>query len=74
MKRPPFPLSAMTVSMALMPTVALAHTGVGDTVGFSHGFLHPLTGIDHILAMMMVGVLAWQLGGRETNCLSPNRS
>ena len=64
MKRPPFPLSAMAVSMALMPTVALAHTGVGGTVGFSHGFMHPLTGIDHVLAMMMVGVFAWQLGGR----------
>lgn len=64
MKRPPFPLSAMTVSMALMPTVALAHTGAGGTVGFSHGFMHPLTGSDHVLAMMMVGVFAWQLGGR----------
>jgi urease accessory protein len=52
------------VSIALLPTVALAHTGVGDTVGFSHGFIHPLTGIDHVLAMMMVGVFAWQLGGR----------
>jgi urease accessory protein len=50
--------------MALMPTVALAHTGVGDTIGLSHGFMHPLTGIDHVLAMMMVGVFAWQLGGR----------
>jgi urease accessory protein len=52
------------VSIALLPTVALAHTGVGDTVGFSHGFIHPLAGIDHVLAMMMVGVFAWQLGGR----------
>jgi urease accessory protein len=48
----------------MMPTVALAHTGVGGTAGFSHGFMHPLTGIDHVLAMMMVGVFAWQLGGR----------
>ncbi len=64
MKRPLFPLSASAVSIALLPTVALAHTGVGDTVGFSHGFIHPLTGIDHVLAMMMVGVFAWQLGGR----------
>ena len=51
MKRPPFPLSAIAVSMALMPTVALAHTGAGGTVGFSHGFMHPLTGIDHVLAV-----------------------
>jgi urease accessory protein len=64
MKGPLFPLSASAVSIALLPTVALAHTGVGDTVGFSHGFIHPLAGIDHVLAMMMVGVFAWQLGGR----------
>lgn len=51
-------------AIALMPGIALAHTGVGDTSGFSHGFVHPLTGIDHLLAMMMVGVFAWQLGGR----------
>ena len=51
-------------AIALMPGIAFAHTGVGDTSGFSHGFVHPLTGIDHLLAMMMVGVFAWQLGGR----------
>ena len=47
-----------------MPSIASAHTGVGDTAGFSHGFLHPLTGLDHVLAMVMVGIFAWQLGGR----------
>jgi urease accessory protein len=29
-----------------------------------HGFSHPVSGLDHVLAMVMVGVLAWQLGGR----------
>ena len=48
----------------MAPSVAFAHTGVGDTAGFAHGFLHPLTGLDHVLAMVMVGVFAWQLGGR----------
>jgi urease accessory protein len=52
------------VALALLPTAALAHTGVGSTHGFSHGFLHPLGGLDHQLAMVMVGVFAWQLGGR----------
>jgi urease accessory protein len=37
---------------------------VGDTSGFVHGFGHPISGLDHILAMLMVGVFAWQLGGR----------
>lgn len=49
---------------ALLPSVASAHTGVGGTAGFSHGFLHPFTGLDHVLAMVMVGIFAWQLGGR----------
>ena len=48
----------------LTPAVAFAHTGVGDTSGFVHGFGHPISGLDHILAMVMVGVFAWQLGGR----------
>jgi urease accessory protein len=48
----------------LTPAVAFAHTGVGDTSGFVHGFGHPISGLDHVLAMLMVGVFAWQLGGR----------
>jgi urease accessory protein len=55
---------APAVAAALMPTVALAHTGVGATGGFAQGFLHPITGLDHILAMVTVGIFAWQLGGR----------
>jgi len=49
---------------ALAPSVASAHPGVGDPAGLTHGFLHPLTGLDHVLAIVMVGMLAWQLGGR----------
>lgn len=50
--------------LVLMPSMALAHTGLGDTSGFLHGFGHPITGLDHILAMVMVGLFACQLGGR----------
>ncbi len=64
MKTPALPVMVAAAAIALLPGMALAHTGVGDTSGFSHGFVHPLTGIDHLLAMMMVGVFAWQLGGR----------
>ena len=48
----------------LAPTAALAHTGVGDTSGFMHGFMHPLGGLDHQLAMILVGIFAYRLGGR----------
>jgi urease accessory protein len=50
--------------VVLTPMVAFAHTGVGDTSGFARGFGHPMSGLDHIIAMLMVGVFAWQLGGR----------
>lgn len=48
----------------LAPSLAFAHTGVGATHGFEHGFLHPLTGLDHMLAMVAVGLLAARIGGR----------
>lgn len=51
-------------ALFLLPSAGSAHTGIGGTSGFAHGFVHPLTGLDHILAMVMVGILAWQLGGR----------
>lgn len=54
----------LTLAAMLTPTLAFAHTGVGDTHGVVHGFMHPVTGLDHILAMVTVGILAWQLGGR----------
>jgi urease accessory protein len=55
--------AGLAVSM-MAPGAALAHTGVGSTHGFDAGFLHPLGGLDHQLAMVLVGLLAWQLGGR----------
>jgi urease accessory protein len=45
-------------------TPAFAHTGVGTTVGIADGFFHPLGGVDHILAMVGVGLFATVLGGR----------
>jgi urease accessory protein len=47
-----------------LSNAALAHTGVGDTSGFTHGFAHPIGGLDHVLAMVAVGLYAALLGGR----------
>lgn len=55
---------AAAIALALSPAAAFAHTGIGETSGFMHGFAHPVSGLDHILAMVMVGVFAYQLGGR----------
>jgi len=49
--------------LAASPTLAFAHTGVGNTVGFMHGLEHPLGGLDHMLAMVAVGVFAYTLAG-----------
>ena len=46
----------------LVPSAALAHTGRADASGFAYGFWHPVSGVDHVLTMVMVGVLAWQVG------------
>ncbi|MFU0506113.1 HupE/UreJ family protein [Pseudaminobacter sp. NGMCC 1.201702] len=54
----------LTAAAVLLPSLAMAHTGHGEVSGFAHGFAHPLGGLDHILAMVMVGLLAAQLGGR----------
>ena len=48
----------------LAPSMALAHPGHGDALGLTHGFMHPLSGLDHVLAMIAVGLYAAQLGGR----------
>lgn len=45
-------------------TAAQAHTGVASPGGFAVGFLHPLGGLDHVLAMAGVGLLGFFLGGR----------
>jgi len=49
---------------ALYPVAALAHTGIGLASGFGHGLAHPLLGLDHLLAMVAVGLLAVQAGGK----------
>jgi urease accessory protein len=41
---------------------ALAHPQKGAAVGFVTGFLHPISGLDHVLAMVAVGLWGAQLG------------
>lgn len=56
--------AALAAFLTLAATPALAHTGAGQVAGMAAGFAHPLTGLDHVLAMVAVGVLAAQQGGR----------
>lgn len=52
---------AFILSVAL-PISAFAHTRGGEAVGFTSGFVHPISGLDHILAMIAVGLWGAQLG------------
>ncbi len=59
-----FLLSIGTFAIAIsIPAIAQAHVGHGETIGFMHGLQHPIGGLDHILAMLAVGLWAAQLGG-----------
>jgi urease accessory protein len=55
---------AAAICLVAVPGAALAHPGHADVAGFGQGFAHPLGGLDHVLAMVAVGVYAAVLGGR----------
>lgn len=50
--------------LVLLPTVALAHVGDHTASSFASGLMHPLSGADHFLAMVAVGLWAAMMGGR----------
>jgi urease accessory protein len=49
------------VAIVGLNTAALAHVG-GHAGGFTNGLAHPFYGLDHVLAMVAVGLWASQLG------------
>ena len=53
---------SLFISLLLAPTLALAHPGHLET-GLAAGFAHPFSGLDHLLAMLTVGLWAGYLGG-----------
>lgn len=52
------------LAVFLLPPLAHAHVGAGDTVGFARGVEHPLGGVDHVFAMVAVGLWAAQRSER----------
>ncbi|NMM44624.1 HupE/UreJ family protein [Rhodospirillaceae bacterium KN72] len=55
---------APIAAILLAATPAFAHTGATGATGLGTGFGHPMGGADHLLAMIAVGILAAQQGGR----------
>ncbi|MEW9835804.1 HupE/UreJ family protein [Mesorhizobium marinum] len=54
--------SLLLAGAALLPSLALAHTGTSVAGGFLSGFSHPILGWDHVLAMVAVGLWGAFLG------------
>ena len=50
------------VLLLLAPASARAHVTGGEASGFLAGLKHPVSGLDHILAMISVGIWGAQLG------------
>lgn len=55
---------SLAMLLTLVSAPAFAHTGAGPVDGFLHGLMHPLTGLDHVLAMVAVGLWAGLVGGK----------
>ena len=42
--------------LGYLPVIAFAHSPEGAGGGFLTGFLHPIVGVDHLIAMVAVGL------------------
>jgi len=59
-----FKAAFLLLILTLLPNLAFAHVGIGEASGWAHGMLHPFLGLDHLCAMLAVGLWAKQMGGR----------
>ncbi|HWH49852.1 MAG TPA: HupE/UreJ family protein [Burkholderiales bacterium] len=58
-----FSRSMFALACLFWPALALAHVGQGDiSGGFLAGVAHPVFGLDHVVAMVAVGIWGAQLG------------
>ena len=56
-------------ALCLFAGTASAHTGNHAVTGFGSGLAHPLLGLDHLLAMIAIGLWAAQQGGRALSAV-----
>ncbi|MFO1313180.1 MAG: HupE/UreJ family protein [Burkholderiales bacterium] len=55
-------MAALALLTALWAQSALGHVPGSEARGFLTGFMHPMSGADHVLAMVAVGLWGAQLG------------
>jgi urease accessory protein len=54
--------AAIALALALSPVAAFAHQEAGQAAGLLAGLSHPVSGLDHVLAMIAVGLWGAVLG------------
>ena len=54
--------SVLAALIIFLPSYAFAHVEPGQATGFITGLQHPWSGLDHVLAMIAVGIWGAQLG------------
>jgi urease accessory protein len=65
MKQVIFRSTILAFLFSLIPSVVFAHEGGNMPIGgYLTGLIHPVLGYDHLLAMLSVGILSAQIGGR----------
>ena len=61
--QPRFLSTTLLASITLLVSpFALAHSGLGHTAGLADGFMHPVTGLDHLLVAIAAGFWAGRSG------------
>ncbi len=55
---------AFAAAAASFPVLAFAHAGHDHHSGFWSGFVHPFTGLDHLMMAIAFGVLMWTANQR----------
>ena len=55
-------ITSIIAFMTGLPSYAFAHVGQGQAAGLITGLQHPWSGLDHVLAMIAVGLWGAQLG------------
>ncbi len=63
-------INGLMVSMALVSANSFAHSGHAMQASFSQGFLHPLTGWDHLSALALIGVFLSTFAFRRASQIS----
>ncbi len=55
-------VATLCITLLLYAQAAQAHVNKGEAVGFLSGLKHPISGLDHVVAMIAVGLWGAQLG------------